>query len=205
MYRSSPAQGNGTILHLSALYVHVTIWNGFPYCYFFCPRTTGLGWCIPIIGLSSSYQIVGQSWNLTGSVPVVGPVVPLTTWTHVVHSYSATNGVRLWINGTLIGSTGPFMYAPSGARNTITLGTSLSGTSSCAPGNVTKGQFYGMMDELRVYSRELNASEVAVLANPWSFDCSSEKTDFSFSSDVSFDALKKVVLFKIDQTVSQHQ
>lgn len=133
---------------------------------FSCRRTSGLGWCIPIIGLSSSYQIIGQSWNQTGSVPVIGPVVPLTTWTHVVHSYSATNGVRLWINGTLIGSTGPFMYAPSGARNTITLGSSLNGTANCAFGNIVKGQFYGMMDELRVYSRELNASEVAVLANP---------------------------------------
>ena len=99
-------------------------------------------------------------------MPVTGPVVPLTVWTHVVSSYSAPNGVRLWINGTLIGSTGSFAYAPSAAPNTIILGNSLAGTSVCANGNIVKGQFYGMMDELRVYSRELNAAEVAALANP---------------------------------------
>lgn len=130
------------------------------------PRTSGLGWCLPIIGLSSTFQIIGQNWNSTGAVPITGPVVPLTVWTHVVSSYSPTNGMRMWINGTLIGSTGSFAYAPSTAPNTITLGSSLSGITGCANTNIVKGQFYGMMDELRVYSRELNASEVAALANP---------------------------------------
>ena len=132
----------------------------------FCLRTTGTGWCLPIIGLSPSFQIIGQSWYRFGTVPVIGPVVPMTVWTHVVTSYSDTNGVRLWINGTLIGSTGPFMYRPSNVPNTITLGSVLYGTVSCDPGKIAKGQFYGMMDELRVYSRELNAAEVFALANP---------------------------------------
>jgi len=87
-------------------------------------------------------------------------------WTHIVTSYSATNGVRLWVNGTLIGWSGPFVYASSNVPNTITLGSSLSGTSPCSTGSIVKGQFYGMMDELRVYSRELNASDVYALANP---------------------------------------
>ena len=103
---------------------------------------------------------------MANTVPIIGPVVPLAIWTHIVTSYSDSNGVRLWINGALIGSTGPFAYAPSSAPNTITLGNSLSGLATCAAGMVTKGQFYGMMDELRVYSRELNAAEVAALANP---------------------------------------
>ena len=135
-------------------------------CCFF-RRASGLGWCLPIIGLSSLSQIIGQSWNTTGSpAAIIGPVVPLAIWTHIVTSYSATNGVRLWFDGTLIGSTGPFAYAPSTVPNTITLGNSVSGPGPCASGSIAKGQFYGMMDELRVYSRELNASEVSTLANP---------------------------------------
>jgi hypothetical protein len=129
-------------------------------------RTNGLGWCLPIIGLSATFQIIGQNWNAASALAITGPVIPVSVWTHVVSSYSATNGMRLWINGTLIGSSGAFSYSPSSAYTTITLGSSLGGTGSCASGNIVKGQFYGMMDELFVYSRELNASEVATLANP---------------------------------------
>jgi len=119
-----------------------------------------------MLGLSSTYQIVGQSWNSSYAVAVVGPIIPLATWTHVVTSYSSTNGIRLWVNGTLIGSSGPFHYSPSGAYNTIILGNSLAGQLTCAGGSIVKGQFYGMIDELRVYARELNATEVYTLANP---------------------------------------
>jgi hypothetical protein len=97
---------------------------------------------------------------------VTGPVLAVGGWTHLVTSYSATNGVRLWINGTLIGSTGTFSYSPSTVPNTITLGSSLLGQPYCAYGSIVKGQFYGMMDELRVYARELNASDIYTLANP---------------------------------------
>jgi hypothetical protein len=126
---------------------------------------TGLGWCLPMIGLTSSYEIVGQTWNYS-MVPIIGPTLPFDTWIHVVTSYSATNGVRLWINGTLINSSGPFTYASSNVPNTITLGSSLAGTPLCPAYPVEIGQFYGMMDELRVYSRELNASDIYALANP---------------------------------------
>jgi hypothetical protein len=133
------------------------------FCY---SSPTGSPWCVPILGLSSTYKIIALSWSSSAVVQVIGPIIPLATWTHVVTSYSATNGVRLWINGTLIGSTGPFQYSPSGAYNTITLGNSLAGRVSCASGSIVKGQFYGMMDELRVYARELNATDVYTLANP---------------------------------------
>ena len=129
-------------------------------------RPSGLGWCLPIIGLTSSNQIVSQNWNWTGAVSVVGPVLQLATWTHVVTSYSSTNGVRLWVNGTLIGSSGPFTYGPSTVANTISLGNSPNGPSGCATGSIAFGQFYGMLDEVRVYSRELTAAEVATLASP---------------------------------------
>ena len=95
-----------------------------------------------------------------------GPVLSIATWTHVVASYSITNGIRLWVNGTLVGASGSFAYRPSGVANTISLGNSPSGPQGCASGNILKGQFYGMIDEFRVYSRELNTAEVIVLANP---------------------------------------
>ncbi len=120
---------------------------------------------MPIIGLASSYDIVAQNYD-NGVVSVTGPKLPFEAWTHVVTSYSATNGLRLWVNGTLVSSLNPFTYGSSGVPDTITLGSSLNGTSECYGGPVEAGQFYGKMDELRVYSRELNASDVYALANP---------------------------------------
>ena len=128
-------------------------------------RKKGTGWCIPIIGLDASNKIIAQNWNSTGAVGVSGPTLYLETWTHIVSSFSRMNGVRLWVNGTLIGSTGPFGYWPSGVPNTISLGNSPLGPRGCASGNILKGQFYGKIDEFRVYSRELNRSEVSVLFN----------------------------------------
>jgi len=120
---------------------------------------------MPVIGLTSSYDIVGQYYD-NNTVSLMGPILPLQVWTHVVTSYSATNGLRLWVNGTLVSSLNPFTYGSSGVPDTITLGSSLNGTSTCYTGPIETGQFYGKMDELRVYSRELNASDVYTLANP---------------------------------------
>jgi hypothetical protein len=36
-------------------------------------------------------------------------------------------------------------------------------SSTCTTDPIRKGQFYEMMDELRVYSRELNAADVDAL------------------------------------------
>lgn len=130
-------------------------------------RPAGSGaWCLPILGLSASFQAIAQNWNSSWPVEIAGPVIPVATWTHLVTSYSATNGIRLWVNGTLIGSSGPFPYAPSGLPNTIIAGSALNSTGFCASGNIAHGQFYGRLDELKIYARELNATEVFVLANP---------------------------------------
>ncbi|CAF0893767.1 unnamed protein product [Didymodactylos carnosus] len=126
--------------------------------------TIGTGWCIPMIGLSASGQIITQSWNNT-AVAVTGPILTLNVWTHVVETYSVMNGIRMYLNGTLYGSTGAFFYMASNVPNTITLGNPLNGTS-CTSALFVAGQYQGAMDEFRLYSRELNSTDVYSLANP---------------------------------------
>ena len=116
-----------------------------------------------MLGFTSTYQIVAQNCNYS-MVAVTGPVLQVGVWYNIVTSYSSTNGIRLWLNGTLIGSSGPFTYASSGLPNTLVVGT--SPVPYCQSGTVVTGQFYGMMDELRIYSRELNSSDIYALANP---------------------------------------
>lgn len=138
----------GTIMHLSS-------------------RTDGAqpgGWCLPIMGLTSSGQIAINSWN-NSNVPVTGPTVPLNTWTHIVGTYSPTNGERLYVNGTLRASVGGYSFMAGSAPMTITLGSSLLGTGVCNTGTIQMGRFYGWLDEFYVYARELTATEVAAHFN----------------------------------------
>ena len=123
------------------------------------------GWCIPMLGLTASNAIVSGSWN-NKLISVQGPVLVAGVWTHIVTSYSLTNGARLWVNGSLIGSSSQFTYAASNLANWITVGTTFPGAMNCAHGSVVLGQFYGMIDELKVYSRELTSSDIQQLANP---------------------------------------
>jgi hypothetical protein len=138
----------GTIMHLSS-------------------RTDGAqtnAWCLPIMGLTSSGQIAINSWN-NSNVPLTGPSVLLNSWTHVVATYSSTNGERLYVNGTLRASTGAYSFSAGNTLMTITLGSSLLGQGVCNTGTIQMGQFYGFLDEFYTYARELTSSEVTALYN----------------------------------------
>ncbi|CAF4421777.1 unnamed protein product, partial [Didymodactylos carnosus] len=133
----NPSSFNSTIVHLSSL-----------------------SWSLSLMVLMANGQLVGQSWN--GSlVRVTGPVLLSNIWTHVAETYSSTNGLRLYINGTIYNSTGSFYYAASTLPNYVTLANYNNGSNS-----TTFGPFQGTLDEFYIYSRELNSSDISVLANP---------------------------------------
>jgi hypothetical protein len=124
--------------------------------------------CMPIVGFTASGLIVAQTWNLTQILTITGPVISPHTWVHIAHTYSQSDGIRLFVNGTLVASsqvssTNPAVFVPL----TMTLGYCVNTTlCSCASGAIVPGQYYGLMDEFRFYSRLLNSSDVLALANP---------------------------------------
>jgi len=68
------------------------------------------------------------------------------------------------LNGTLYGSAAT-AYAASGAPNTLSFGNPM--LSSYCGSTFPNQQFYGSIDEVRLYSREITASEVSQLySNP---------------------------------------
>ena len=81
----------------------------------------------------------------------------LNVWTHIVHTYSTINGLRLYLNGTLTGTKNSTTRSVSNQVNILTLGNDLQANS----GNV----YRGLIDEFRVYSRELNATDIQTLVN----------------------------------------
>ena len=120
------------------------------------------GWCVGFLTMTSSGNIMANLWN-GGPVPSSGPVLPLNIWNHIGYTYSFTNGIRLYVNGSLYSTTGSFTYSASNALAQILLGGCGSG-SSCTPGY--GGPFTGALDEFFLYSRELTAAQILALANP---------------------------------------
>ncbi|CAF0936001.1 unnamed protein product [Didymodactylos carnosus] len=123
------------------------------------------GWCLPFIGFTTSGQIAVQMWQ--GSYPpsVTGPTLLLNTWNHVVETFSVTNGLKLYINGSLYSTNSVSNFAASGSSMYLTVASSLSGYSPACSGLgvIPFTSYPGGVDELRIYSRELIAQDVCTL------------------------------------------
>ena len=118
-----------------------------------------------LIGFWSSANTVNGQLvtQLYGWPSVVGPFLPLNTWTHVAFTFSPTRGNSQYVNGLLIGATGAL--SSSNVWNGILwlqIGHNFCWSSQYIP----CAGFQGSVDELYVYNRELSASEISALANP---------------------------------------
>ncbi|CAF4165438.1 unnamed protein product, partial [Adineta steineri] len=137
--------GGGTLVHLST-------------------QTDGLGWCVTLLGFRSTGEIVATNWDYYGK-EVVGPVILINVWTHVASTFSTINGLRFYINGIYSGTTGVMNYGAAQQAIILTLGNPMAG-GSCNSSSIVTGVYFGFLDEFRVYSRELSATDVYALANP---------------------------------------
>ncbi|CAF1475680.1 unnamed protein product [Adineta steineri] len=133
--------GGGTLVHYSV-------------------QTNGQGWCTVPIGFSSAGNIIATAWAPNNQV--TGPVLSINTWTHIATTYSRTRGLTLYVNGTSVGNTAPQPNDAPGTPVILTLGNSQGG-GGCNSQSIVPGTFYGYLDEFRVYSRELSATEVYAL------------------------------------------
>ena len=138
-------QRQAAIMHLSAL-------------------SDGTGWCLPVLGLTSNAQLAVYS-NGPGVKSVMGPIVPLNSWTHVAVTYRQAIGMRLYVNGTVKSSLGSFVFSSGGQPMHMFVGSPSSGVG-CVSGYNSSGPYFGAVDEFRIYSRELSLADVATLAYP---------------------------------------
>lgn len=122
----------------------------------------GVGWC-PLYFTSDSNGALSMVFRVRVSMAyhIPGPVMPIGVWNHIVYTYSSTNGVRLYVNGTFNSVTpGPFTFYSNGLPKTLIIGNPL-----VSPGctYLSSGQSYASVDEFRLYSREITSSEVSQL------------------------------------------
>lgn len=142
---------SGTLLHLST-------------------SSTGTGsTCFPLLGFDSNGAIVAQVLTNAGTVvSVTGPTLPTSSsWTPIIQTWSTTNGLRLYVNGTLVGSGVASTFLGSETTpNYLTLGNCLNGCSSCTSGSVgSAGPYTGVVDDWHIFNRELTSSDVCTLSH----------------------------------------
>ena len=142
---------SGTIVHVSK-----------------CDYSCSSNWCLAFIGFTSNGEIAIQSWSgfyNNNLVALTGPSVSINVWTHIVQTYSSSNGMRLFINGSLFNQSNTFRYSASGSPNYIYLGS--FPLPACVSSNViSMGQYFGLLDEFYLFARDLTPDEVYQLANP---------------------------------------
>ena len=129
-------------------------------------NATGSGWCVPFLGFAPNGSLVAQIFNGTGAVAVGDSTFSVSTsvWSHIVQTWSSSNGLRLYTNNVLVASrlTSAATYSPSTMANFITLANSLNHTG-CWMGQMGSTQYNGDIDDFRVYSRELSTGDVCAL------------------------------------------
>ncbi len=127
----------------------------------------GDGWCVPLLGHDASGRLVAQvnyGNDEKSFVAAVGPVLALNAWSHVVTTWSAGEGVRLYVNGALVASAVP--RSPAERHRTapaapVYLLFGSDHRALCWTASVEHGDWNGAIDELRVYDYALTAEQVA--------------------------------------------
>jgi hypothetical protein len=150
--------GGGTIIHVSG-------------------AQTGNGTiCYDLLGLTNTGILVAQLMQTSTLVSgVQGPLLSINTWIHVALVYGSKSGMGLFINGQLyatsVMTTSPLPVVSYAIAQFITLGNispfSSAWTVGCPSSSLplVSGSYLGAIDEFRLYSRELTAQEICVLAN----------------------------------------
>ncbi|CAF3585276.1 unnamed protein product [Rotaria sp. Silwood1] len=145
---------------------------------------TGTG-CFDLLGFSTTGELIANLYKpysccsgtcyCQATTSIGGPVMNTSIWTHIVLTYSSSNGMALYTNGILRAVDDAFTSFASNTYtsasrpymtvgNPSTTGSLSTGCLTASP-TLSQGHYQGIIDELRVYSRELTISEICSLFN----------------------------------------
>ncbi|CAF3797369.1 unnamed protein product [Rotaria sp. Silwood1] len=133
--------------------------------------------CLLVLGFQNdSNTLVAYLPNATASgrsVNIIGPQMPSNAWVHVAFTWSAENRAKLYTSSYLQATSGEasLLNNARGDQNsspmTITLGT-YNGAANCEgiEGIPISQTFIGSLDEMFVFARELQDSDLKQIIKP---------------------------------------
>jgi hypothetical protein len=126
----------------------------------------GDGWCNPILGHDATGHLVAEvnyDADPKAFLAAIGPVLPLNAWAHLVVTWSAEGGVRLYVNGALAASAAPKSAAERhrlAPASPVYLFFGSDHGSRCWAGSIEPGDWNGAIDEVRVFNYALSPEHV---------------------------------------------
>ncbi|MBI4345272.1 MAG: laminin G domain-containing protein, partial [Elusimicrobia bacterium] len=117
-------------------------------------------WCKPMLGFDApGNRLIAESYN-GGSVPAASnSALPPGVWSHVAMTWSAVNGLRLFVNGQLVASGSIGSFAASGGSPYLWVGA--AGAPSCPTALIdTTRDFAGQVDDVKVRDYEATQAQV---------------------------------------------
>ena len=116
--------------------------------------TNGYGYCIIMLS-DAKIRVSANSSAGAQDIPSTGTIGTTAAFTHVVFTRGATNGIRIYLNGSADTTTTNDARDVSSAEP-FAIGARVDGLDS---------SYNGMVDEVGVWSRELTSAEVTSLYN----------------------------------------
>jgi hypothetical protein len=134
------------------------------------PASGGNGWCTPLLGHDAQGHLVAQvpfATDPKAFLTATGPVLPLGQWSHVAVTWTAVDGVALFVDGERVATGAPKnaseRHRDAAATPTYLFVGSTNG-SHCWTSGVENGDWNGAVDELRVYDYALTQEELRAAA-----------------------------------------
>ena len=140
-------------------------------------------WCSAFVGFDSYRQLGVPISDGTG-LQMTGSRLATDTWNHIALVYAKPSTLTLYINGSMSNRTNAYRFENGPGPVTLTIGQGNDYTCS----RNSSAQFWGKIDEFRVYARSLSPSEIGQLAIPWmgvEFVKQQTPKTFSFLSTIS--------------------
>lgn len=136
----------------------------------------GGGTCFDLLVFTAGGTLVVQHMTAWGNMMAIqGPLISINVWTHIAVVYGTAYGIRLYINGQLAVTTlniNTVSVANPMSPMFITLGNigpmGPLASITCSNGTIpiASGSYNGLIDDFRLYNRELSVQDLCVLANP---------------------------------------
>ncbi|CAF0841683.1 unnamed protein product [Adineta steineri] len=129
--------------------------------------SNGLGTtCFALWGFSSNGSFIANFIDSSNNITpiIISTPFPLNQWIHIAQIFNSTSGTSsLYINGNLVSNI--LVSTRQAIGSYVFLGSSPLYTSSCKSGIISKGQFFGIIDEFYVFSQALTSTDICRLAN----------------------------------------
>ncbi|CAF1302014.1 unnamed protein product [Adineta ricciae] len=119
----------------------------------------------PVLGITSTGEpLVVLSLLPLGAHPTANPdPVVLNQWTHLALSVSYENGLCLYVNSVFKARRTEY-YAGNGYIKTLHVGANTQYSQTyCYDARISEMQFFGVMNELHVFNRELTQNNLCTL------------------------------------------